>query len=192
MDLTQRAVGPLAVVDSVDDDQLAAVARTDPESFAPLYARHVEPVYRYLRARGASEHDAAELAGLTFERALRHIGRYRPGGNGFRPWVLRIARNALIDAHRRSRPTVGIEHGSRLVSPGRTPEEAFIDAEDRRRVFALVEQLSPVQRDALALRFAGGLSSREIGAVIGKSEAATKKLLTRSLHALREAITHEV
>jgi RNA polymerase sigma-70 factor (ECF subfamily) len=183
---------PLAVTVAAGDDLLAAAARTDPESFAPLYVRHVEPVYRYLRARGASEDHAAELAGLTFERALRNIDRYRPGGSGFRPWLLRIARNAYIDQARRSRPTLGIEHSSNLVSPGRTPEEAFIAAEDRGRILALVEQLPAVQRDALALRFAGRLSSREIGAVIGKSEAATKKLLTRSLHTLKEAISHEV
>jgi RNA polymerase sigma-70 factor (ECF subfamily) len=191
MGLTQAAMAPVTAAETVTDDQLAVQARTDAESFAPLYVRHVEPVYRYLRARGATEDDAAELVGLAFERALRHIRRYHPGGSGFRAWVLRIARNALIDSRRRSRETVGIEHGSHLVSPDRTPEEVLLVAEERRRILALVGQLPPVQQDALSLRFAAGLSSREIGAVIGKSEAATKKLLTRSLHTLKEAISHE-
>jgi hypothetical protein len=38
----------------------------------------------------------------------------------------------------------------------------------------------------LALRFAARLSSAEIAAIIGKSEAATKKQLTRLIHRLRE------
>lgn len=98
MGLTQAAMAPVTAAETVTDDQLAVKARTDPESFAPLYVRHVEPVYRFLRARGATEDDAAELVGLAFERALRHIRRYHPGGSGFRAWVLRIARNALIDS----------------------------------------------------------------------------------------------
>lgn len=191
MDLTQAAVARLAATESDGDDALVIAARNDPQAFAPLYARHVEAVYRYLRARGAAEDDAAELVGLTFERALRNISRYRPGGSGFRPWLLRIARNALIDAGRRSRRTVGIEHAARLVSPGHTPEDAAIFAEDRRHILAIVQQLPQVQQEAIALRFAAGLSTREIAVVIGKSEAATKKQLTRSLHALKEAINHE-
>jgi RNA polymerase sigma-70 factor, ECF subfamily len=66
-----------------------------------------------------------------------------------------------------------------------------IAAEERRWILSLVARLSDVQRDALALRFAGGLSSREIAPVIGKSEAATKKLLTRALAALKEATRND-
>lgn len=191
MEIAEGAVDRLATAELSPDDELAIAARTYTESFALLYENHLEPVYRYLRARGASEDDAAELAGVTFERALRNIDRYRPGGSGFRAWVLRIARNALIDAQRRLRPIVSLDHGAGLMSADNTPEEALLLAEERRSVLRLVARLSPVQRDALALRFGGGLSSREIGTVIGKSEDATKKLLTRSLHILKEAITNE-
>ncbi len=180
-DLTQR---PL-------DDVLAVEARMDAPAFALLYERHIERVYRYLRARGATEDDAAELAALTFERALRNIDRYRPGGSGFGPWLLRIARNAFIDAHRRGRKTsVGLDAAEGLTAPGLSPEESAIAAEEARWVRSLVARLPDAQRDALALRFASGLSSREIALVIGKSEAATKKLLTRSLATLKEATRH--
>jgi DNA-directed RNA polymerase specialized sigma24 family protein len=43
------------------------------------------------------------------------------------------------------------------------------------------------QRDAIVLRFATGLTAREIGTVLGKSEAASQKLVSRGLAALREA-----
>jgi RNA polymerase sigma-70 factor (ECF subfamily) len=149
-------------------------------------------VYRYLRARGANEDDAAELAALTFERALSHIDRYRPGGSGFGPWLLRIARNAFIDAGRRQRNRpLGLDEVSGLTAPGQSPEDAAIATEERRWILSLVARLPEAQRDALALRFAGGLSSREIATVIGKSEAATKKLLTRSIATLKEATRND-
>ena len=47
------------------------------------------------------------------------------------------------------------------------------------------------QRDALALRYSAGLTARQIGAVIGKSEEATQKLITRALSDLKEAYGHD-
>jgi RNA polymerase sigma-70 factor (ECF subfamily) len=189
MELIQRIAEPLDLADTPLDDRLAVEARSDAQAFAPLYERHLERVYRYLRARGASEDDAAELAALTFERALSHIAQYRPGGSGFGPWLLRIARNAFIDAvRRRHNRSLDSQEVAGLTAPDQSPEEAAIAAEERRRILSLVARLPDVQRDALALRYAGGLSSREIAPLIGKSEAATKKLLTRSLAALKEAI----
>jgi RNA polymerase sigma-70 factor (ECF subfamily) len=188
MELTERLADPLDRVNKPLDDRLAIEARTDAEAFAPLYERHLQRVYRYLRARGANEDDAAELAALTFERALTHIDRYQPGGPGFAPWLLRIARNAFVDSVRRqSHGELDLNAAAGLMAPGQSPEEAVIAAEESRWIASLVARLPEAQRDALALRFAGGLTSREIAQVIGKSEAATKKLLTRSIVTLKEA-----
>lgn len=193
MEITRAGTEPLPLTVVASEDRLAVEARHNIGAFALLYERHVERVFRYLRARGAEESDAAELTSLTFERALGHIDRYRPGGPGFAAWLLRIARNAWIDSGRRRRDRpLDHEPAASLTDPGPSPEEAVIAAEERRWIQGLVARLPDVQRDALALRFAGGLSSREIGKVIGKSEAATKKLLTRSFATLKEATrSHE-
>ncbi len=174
------------------DDSLAMEARMNAEAFAPLYERHTVSVYRYLRARGATETDAAELTAVTFERAMRHIDRYRPGGSGFAPWLFRIARNASIDASRRAHTRwVDLDRLSHLVAPGPSPEETAIANEERRWILGVVARLPSIQRDVLALRFAAGLSGREIAAVVGKSEAATRKILSRSLATLQEAAGHD-
>jgi DNA-directed RNA polymerase specialized sigma24 family protein len=60
-------------------------------------------------------------------------------------------------------------------------------AETRGALLGLVATLPPDQRDAIALRFGGGLTAREIGTVLGKREAATQKLISRGLARLREA-----
>ena len=62
---------------------------------------------------------------------------------------------------------------------------------DTRRSAVAVNRLPDVQREALALRYAAGLTAREIGAVIGKSEQATQKLLSRALATLREEHRHD-
>src|SRR2546426_6305292 len=91
------------------DEKLALAARTDPAAFGLLYDRHRLVVFRYLRTRTPSEDDAAELTAVTFERALAAMPRYRPSRGGFLAWLLRIARNAAIDAGRRAQAVPLVE-----------------------------------------------------------------------------------
>jgi RNA polymerase sigma-70 factor (ECF subfamily) len=51
-----------------------------------------------------------------------------------------------------------------------------------------VAGLPEVQRDAIWLRYAGGLNAREIGRVLGKSDVAIQKQIQRGLETLREAL----
>jgi RNA polymerase sigma-70 factor (ECF subfamily) len=170
-----------------NDDEIAEAARSDPSAFQALYERHWLFVYRYLRARTAIDEDAADLAATTFERALAGVRSYRPGSSGVRAWLLRIARNAAIDASRRRRVTKPFEAIEGFGIAESSPEARVLDAERSQELRALVAALPDVQRDAVVLRYAAGLSAREIGSVIGKSEAATQKLMTRALARLKES-----
>ncbi len=166
-----------------------ARARADPSAFGILYERHRLAVYRYLRARTDSDDAAADLAALTFERALGALERFRPAGGGFPAWLLRIARNAAIDAARRDRGTRSLDDLPPLAHPAAAdddPEAAALRAAELDELRAHVRRLGQPAAEALALRYGAGLSAREIGAVIERSEAATQKLLSRALEALRE------
>jgi len=170
------------------DEQLALRARTDRKAQAELYVRHREALFRYLRARCRDDDVALELTAVSFEKALKAIGRYRSRGGGVRAWLLRIARNSATDHERRRRPLVPqwpMDSDHRSQEPG--PEEMVIVRDERRRVRLLLADLPELQRDAVALRFGSGLNAREIGAVIGKSEEATQKLISRAVARLKEA-----
>jgi RNA polymerase sigma factor (sigma-70 family) len=51
----------------------------------------------------------------------------------------------------------------------------------------MIDALPDAQRDAIQLRFAAGLTAREIGDVLGVSEAAAQKQIERGLATLKEA-----
>ena len=72
-----------------------------------------------------------------------------------------------------------------------SPEAAIVERERLAILAAAVDQLPDVQRDALALRYAAGLTAREIGAALGKTEHATQKLISRALATLREDYRHD-
>jgi RNA polymerase sigma-70 factor (ECF subfamily) len=171
------------------DDELASLATSDASAFGLLYRRHRLAVYRYLRARTASDDAATELTAVTFERAFIAIARYRPAGGGFLAWLLRIARNAAIDAGRRKAAIPLVPDAPASAGPN-DPEHTVIARETAADLLAAVNRLPEVQREAVFLRYASRLTAREIGAVIGKSEQATQKLLSRALGAIRE--NHDV
>ena len=167
------------------DEELALAARTDSEAFGVLYERHRLAVFRYLRTRTPSEDDAGELTAVVFERALSAIPRYRSTGSGIVAWLIRIARNAAVDAGRRASAVPLVED----LPDGRranAPEERVLADEAATSLIATINGLPDIQREAIALRYAAGLTAREIGNVLGKSDQATQKLLSRALATIRE------
>jgi RNA polymerase sigma-70 factor (ECF subfamily) len=172
------------------DEELALAARSDPAAFAVLYERHRLAIFRYLRTRTASIDDAADLTAVTFERALVAIPRFHPTGGGFLAWLLRIARNAAVDAGRR-RSAVPLAVDPLDERRATSPEAVALDVEARSILAAAVNRLPEVQREALSLRYAAGMTAREIGEVLGKTEQATQKLISRALATLREDYRHD-
>ena len=157
--------------------------RLDPSDFGQLYQQHRLSVYRYLRARVRSDEDALDLAAATFERAFANLARFRRRDGGVQAWLLRIARNTAIDAHRRHRFTVDLANADAQL--GRVALETDRRDQASVEILDLVARLPDDQREALLLRYAGGLTAREIGSVIGKREGAVQKQIERGLAALR-------
>ena len=193
----ERAVLPIerGDIDAVTDTETAsgeatliAAAQADPRAFEPLYRRYLTSVYRYVRAHAETDDDAADITQQVFLQALAALPGFRTQGPPFAAWLFRIAHHAAVDAHRRRRPTVTWELlPEALHPPGeRDPEEAVLRAEALARLRRLLATLDAEKRELLALRFAGQLSAVEIAAVVGKRPDAVKKMLTRTLQALKE------
>lgn len=171
-----QVLATAAPVDSREDAELVAASLLHSDTFGLLYERYLARVYRYMLSRCGSRDEAADLTQIVFTRAYDNLARYRPGRAPFAAWLFRIARNAAADAHRRRRTTVSWDG---------LPEA--LTAANGAQPDAIAEK-----RELLALRFASDLSSREIAAVVGKSEAAVKKQLTRTIAQLKEYYRDEV
>jgi RNA polymerase sigma-70 factor, ECF subfamily len=174
--------------DGDDERELIVAAQADPRAFGPLYRRYLMRVYRFVRAQMPNDDDAADITQQVFLRALSALPAYRLEGPPFSAWLFRIARHAAIDIRRRQRPSVAWERLPEALTPEgeRDPEETYLRAEALARLRELVVALDADKRELLALRFAGQLSSTEIAAVVGKQPEAVRKMLTRTLHALKE------
>ena len=163
-------------------------ARADPAAFGPLYHRYVDRVYSYLRTRACAEADAADLTQQVFLRAMDGWPRYRGADGAFAPWLFRIARNAAVDFHRRHRETVAWDLVPETLHP--RSEYGLDRPLERREALAHLRQLFNAldadMRELLVLRFTAGLRVGEIAAVLGQSETAVQKRLSRTIQRLKE------
>lgn len=142
---------------------------------------HREAVARFLVA-SVGPQDADDVLQETWIAVLGAYPRLRPGSN-VRAWILTIARNKALDAHRARarRPVpVGAPESGASEESGDGP-----DAE----LWAAVRDLPAKQRAAVVLRYVNDLSHREIAAVLDCSEAAARRSLHEGLTKLREEWT---
>jgi RNA polymerase sigma-70 factor, ECF subfamily len=175
------------------DPDLADVraAQLDRAAFGALYRRYIDRVYGYSFYLIGDHHDAEDVTERTFVAALAAIDGYRDEGATFRAWLFRIAHNQLANAlrSRQRHPAASLDAVPEPLSHA-DPAGLLGAAEDARGLKRALEQLSNDRRQVVVLRFVDGLSAREIGAVLGRSEAAVRVLQHRALRQLAELLAN--
>lgn len=147
-----------------------------------------------------SDDDAQEVAQETFLLAFRGLPKF-DGTARLSTWLHRIAVNAALMRlrTRRRHPEESIEEllprfhadGQHEEEPApwlRNAEVAVANAELRKGVRSAIDTLPPIYRDVLLLRDIEELSTAEVAAGLGLSEAAVKTRLHRARLALRERL----
>jgi RNA polymerase sigma-70 factor (ECF subfamily) len=177
---------PAPAADAPLDELARAASAGDVEAIGRLYDQLVGPIYRYIAVRVRRREDAEDLTHLVFERIVTALPRYRHDGKPFSAWAFRIARNAVIDHLRRTRRTEPLD-----VIPERDdagPDAVSLREEEIRELRAAILRLPPDQREALILRYAGGLSADEAAQVMGRRAGTIRGLTFRAIEALRRQL----
>ena len=113
--------------------------------------------------------------------ALRAYTRLRDTSN-LRSWLLTIAHNKAIDAHRaRKRRAVPVEDIADEAAPA-----VALDGEAE--LWEAVRGLPTKQRASIIHRFVNDLPYVEIGRIVGCSEAAARQNVRAGLASLRGAL----
>ncbi|MFC1893293.1 sigma-70 family RNA polymerase sigma factor [Chloroflexota bacterium] len=156
---------------------------------ASLYDEYFDRIARYIYARLGDRNEAENLAGDVFLKALESLKSYRERGIPMQAWLFRIAHNVLVD-HLRKRgriatvPIDGVQIEAR-EDPAGTAEKSI----EMERVNEAMQKLTPEQREVVQLRFFGGLSSKEAGAILRKSDGAVREMQRSAVEKLRRLLT---
>lgn len=151
----------------------SAPATTDDgfeDAFDALFPRAVRLAVRLLGDQAAAEDVAAEALARAYARWSKVSDLpYRDG------WVLRVTSNLAIDRLRRRPPETW-----------EAPPVSFEDeVELRMALNAALLTLAPRQRQAVTLRYLGGLTDNEVAHALGISLGSVKTHIHRGLRRLR-------
>jgi RNA polymerase sigma-70 factor, ECF subfamily len=181
----------------IDDDSIrAAVARAargDEVAFARIVAAHHDDMARVAFVVCGDGELAQEAVQAAWQKAWTKLGSIR-SADRLRPWLVSIAANEarqlVRSRHRRwLRETViegeltgaDAEAGARV---GRDPAGRAAELD----LANALAGLEPDDRTLIALRYAAGLTSDEIGRAIGMTGGGVRARLARLLTRLREEL----
>ncbi len=123
-------------------------------------------------------------------RAYMHVQRWGVSGEGLDPLINRIARNLLIDRHRRIAPhLVPLDSAAEVQDPGLDPTEEVIRRQRRNEVRTAVQEL-PDRHQTAIMYSMGGMSPAEVGDRLGIGRNAADALLHRARRSLKERLRH--
>jgi RNA polymerase sigma-70 factor (ECF subfamily) len=140
------------------------------EALEQLVERYRRPLFAYIS--GMTGWGAAAESDEVFQdvwlRVIRHAKRYRD--DNFGGWLMRIARNLVLDRARRRKPDVSLDQeteagGSilqRLAGAGLNPEEGLEARDLGARIAEAVARLPGEQKEVFLLRAHAGVPFREI------------------------------
>jgi RNA polymerase sigma-70 factor (ECF subfamily) len=176
------------------DADVAQLRRGDPSALEPLLARYQNRLFRYLLRLVREPQEAEDLFQQTWVRVVEKIGKSDPR-RSFDAWLFTLARNLAIDRLRRVRPRSieeplpsGEALGDLLPSTARAPFEQAVQRERASHVAEVMETLSLIHREVLALRFEEEMKLEEIASVLDCPLSTVKSRLRRGLESLRSGL----
>lgn len=142
-----------------------------PDRPEDIYSRYAQTVYRFLFSLSGNADTAEELTQETFYQALKSMDTYR-GASSLQVWLCAIAKRLYYKELQRRRRHVQIDDAAmQQLSAPVDLEQDYARQESRLALYRAMQQLDADTREVIHLRLAGTFSFREIGEILGRSEA---------------------
>ena len=195
----------------MSDDLVARIHGRDAQAIADFIAAHRPQLMAFIEPQlGAGLRRKVEPDDVfqeTSAEAVRALPTAELGDRDPFSWLCQIAERRIIDLHRhffgaqkrdagREVP-LGSDRGSDsepaglinlLVASLTTPSQAFSRNAREARLLEALAKLPEEQQSALRMRYIESLPSKQIAERLGKSDAAVRVMLTRSLKRLHELL----
>ncbi|CAN5735955.1 sigma-70 family RNA polymerase sigma factor [soil metagenome] len=182
------------VMSSEEDAWVSRAREGDQAAFEAIFQRYERQIYSFTYRMMGDADDAYDLTQDCFIKAYRNLEKTN-GDLNVSAWLHRIASNACLDVLRRRKrirwlPWDNAKHENLLLSHTTDdPELTAVATEIRQDVQIILDKMTPRNRLALLLREFEGLSTEEIGEVMGLSRSAVKSVLFRAREEFRKLYT---
>lgn len=152
------------------------------DKYQQFYDEHKHRLFSYLLYKSGDHETSLEIMQESF---TRHFAKYRDKALTSPALLFTIARNALIDYQRpRQQTTVVSDLTVAVTADAETTAQS---RQECQRILTAVNSLPEEEREILSLAV-GGLPYREIGAILGTTEANIKVKVHRARTKLRQTL----
>jgi RNA polymerase sigma-70 factor, ECF subfamily len=196
---------------SHDNDELAERIRSGDTQALAAFIEARQPqllvfIERRMSDRLRKKVEAEDILQELTVASLNSLSEVELGDRDPFSWLCQQAERRIIDTHRHhfgaqkraAHSEVGIhapaggseerEIADLLSASMTSASKAFSRKQKEFHMLAALDQLPADARDALRLRYIEGLPSKEIAEQLGKTDGATRVLLSRSLNKLHELL----
>jgi len=160
------------------------------DAVSGAYDAHERELYAFALRATRDGAAAEDLVQETFLRLVREVRDGRPPAN-VRAWLYRVCANLTISRGRRT--TIATRYLPFLASRevGETPEARHLRHELGDELSSAMASLSPDERSGLLLS-AAGFHGQEIADLIGRTNGATRVMLSRARVKVQAHLEHGV
>lgn len=129
-----------------------------------LYQKYRKEIYLYLYSFCKNSSMAEDLLQETFLKALLSLP---DGHTNMRAWLYLVARNLYFNEYRKEKTKVPIDEAAEMKESA-SPEvlEGILKEEKYRFLYQALNQLDGRKKEILLMQYFGGLSQKEIAAVL--------------------------
>ena len=149
-----------------------------------VYSQHAQTVYKFLLSQCRDPQTAEELTQETFYQAVRSIDRF-DGSCKVSVWLCQIAKHLWYQHLRKANRETELPEEAELPLVPSAGEEA-VSRSGQLDLLRRVHELPEPGREVVYLRAFGGLSFREIGDVLGKTETWARVTFYRGKERLKQ------
>ena len=179
-------------IDDLIRRELPAAARGDAHAYGRIVAASQNTVTAVALAITRDVATSEDIAQEAFLSAWRHLPRLQ-NPSSFLPWLRQITRNLARDHLRanRNRPLDGEAAElaiARAADPEQCPAGRLLDQERDAIAAELISELPEDSREVLLLYYREGQNSKQVAALLGLSDAAVRKRLSRARRCLRSEL----
>lgn len=150
-----------------------------------LYEEYYDKLVRYVYIHIGDREEAEDIGGEVFLNALQAL---RSGQEQEMPtqwWLFRIAHNLTVDYLRKTSKRRPVPADSVALLGNDDPTDTAEKNIEFERITEAMKQLTVEQREVISLRFFWGLTSKEVGDVLCKSDGAVREMQRAALEKLR-------
>jgi RNA polymerase sigma-70 factor, ECF subfamily len=163
--------------------------------FEEIYNSQSDAVFRYCLFKTSNRETSIDLVQEIFMRFWSALTKEREIEN-HKAFLLKISRNAVIDHYRKKKETSldeileETEDSTALLIDERSTN--FQTSADGRYALEKINELEPIHRQVIYLRFVEGLGPKEIGEILGISANTASVRVIRAIERLREITRSEI